>query len=61
MGEWKEFDGDYDKKFYDVKTSDGKIIKECWPNAGNMHSTDGSGRSWTEKDNITIRKSDTDE
>ena len=43
---WHEFDGDYSKDWYDVRLPDGKIIKHCWPNAGFMVATDGTGREW---------------
>lgn len=45
---WRAFlgDGDYDKEWYDVRLPDGQIVKHCWPNAGRMNATDGSGQEW---------------
>ena len=46
--EWRQFDpAKYWKKFYDVRTPDGDVVGQCWPNAGRMMATDGSGRMWT--------------
>ena len=36
MKEWKVFDWDYEKKFYDVRLKDWTIIKNCWANAWYM-------------------------
>lgn len=44
--DWKPFDGEYDKKGYDVLLPDGTEVLWCWPNAGFMNATDGSGRMW---------------
>jgi len=38
---WIKFTGDYEKKFYDIKLTDGTEILHCWPNAGNFHSKCG--------------------
>lgn len=32
--EWTEYDHDYEKRFQDIRTKDGKEHIECWPNAG---------------------------
>ncbi len=37
---WIEYTGEYEKQFYNIKLKDGKIINNCWPNAGTFH-TDG--------------------
>lgn len=51
------WNGNTPKKHYDVKTSDGELIIECWPNAGKMCATDGSNRKWLPEDDILIRES----
>ena len=51
------FTGDYDKDFYDVLTPSGKIVEHCWPNAGIMNDTHGTGEKWDEYDDVYIRKS----
>jgi len=56
--DWVIFDGDYEKTQYDVKLPDGTIITGCWPNAGHMCSMDGSGRNWSETDNIQVKESE---
>lgn len=38
--EWKKFDWNYEKQFYDIKLKDWTIIKTCWPNAWLMNRTD---------------------
>ncbi len=45
--EWLLWDGAYDKKFYDVWLGKGDVVIHCWPNAGKMCATDGSGREWS--------------
>ena len=58
--QWQKFtEGlDYEKEFYDVKTSEGEIIKNCWPNADFMNETTGEKqRHFCYKDNVNIRKS----
>lgn len=47
------WDGDYDKQFYWVHLPDGTRV-ECWPNAGIMMSTDGSGRQWSPEDKPVV-------
>lgn len=44
-GGWDAFTNDYQKRFYDVKIGD-EIVPDCWPNAGKICATDGSGREW---------------
>jgi hypothetical protein len=46
--DWQDFDENFDyvKDFYEVLLPSGEIIKKCWPNAGKMNATDGSGRYW---------------
>lgn len=47
--DFKPWDGTkdyYEKRFYDVRLPDGTIVEKCWPNAGRMVATDGSGRKW---------------
>lgn len=53
--EFAPWDGDYDKRFYDVRLPCGEIIKACWPNAGKMSAYDGSSRSWFAESNIEVR------
>lgn len=56
MNEFKPWDGEYNKQFYDVLLPNGDILKACWPNAGKMVSMDGSGRMWSVDDRIQVRK-----
>lgn len=37
MSDWKPYTGDYDKRWYDIKLKDGRVYKDCWPNAGTFH------------------------
>lgn len=57
MNEFQQWDGEYDKQFYDVLLPNGDIFEACWPNAGKMLSMDGSGRMWSVDDCIQVRKS----
>jgi hypothetical protein len=41
-GEWRPFDGDYDKRFYDIQLRDGRVFECCWPNANNFHAQNGA-------------------
>lgn len=50
------WDGQYDKTWYDVLLPDGSVVERCWPNAGKMVATDGSGREW-EPGPIAVRVS----
>lgn len=47
MNEWQPFEGDYDKQHYDALLPDGTIVPYCWPNAGVLCATDGSGNTWS--------------
>lgn len=51
--------GNYAKQHYDVKLPSGEIIKHCWPNAGIMNATDGSGRQFKPEDGVLYRISPT--
>lgn len=53
-GQWKDFDGEYSKQFYDVMLPDGKMHFQQWPNAGGFMI---DGVMYTENDNIRIRRS----
>lgn len=54
MSEFVDFDGNYEKQFYDVKLPNGKVAKHLWPNAGGF---DLDGRFLTHEDKIQIRVS----
>jgi hypothetical protein len=47
------WNGEYEKQFYWVHLPDGTRV-ECWPNAGIMNATDGSGRMWRPADKVMI-------
>lgn len=49
------WDGSYQKRWYEVTTASGEKVK-CWPNAGIMNSTDGSGRDWHPEDKVLVRR-----
>jgi len=55
MNEFMDWDGEYDKVFYDVQLANKDVIVKCWPNYDRMCATDGSGRKWSVVDNIKIR------
>lgn len=39
MSKWVDYKpGDYEKKFYDIKTMAGHTYYGCWPNAGMFNS-----------------------
>lgn len=57
--DFRDWDGQYIKQFYDVLLNDGTLVQHCWPNAGEMVATDGSNRRWSPQDNIQIRRSPT--
>lgn len=38
---WKKYTGEYEKIFYDIKLKSGKIIENCYPNAGTFHTPAG--------------------
>lgn len=54
---WQPYtlDFDYVKDFYEVRLPSGQIVAQCWPNAGWMNATDGSGRKWGPADNVQVR------
>lgn len=56
MSSWHKFTGRYIKTMYQVRLACGDIIL-CWPNAGMLHAMDGSGRQFTDKDDIEIKVS----
>lgn len=53
MPEFITWNGGYRKMFY-LALIDGVEVS-CWPNAGEMCATDGTGRSWKPSDNIQVR------
>lgn len=63
---WMLWDGTYEKKFYDVwvkephsnPPSGNDVVLACWPNAGKMVSTDGTGRKWNVEQVRAIRVSE---
>lgn len=53
--EWAKWTGDnYIKSYYDVLLPSGKIVKECWPNAGKLKS---GGYSFDAASNVKVRLS----
>jgi hypothetical protein len=36
--EWKPYNCNYEKKWYDIKLHDGTIINTCYPNSGWFHN-----------------------
>ncbi len=54
-GEPYLWDGTYRKRWYKVVLEGGEEVI-CWPNAGGMESTDGSGRSWKPEDQVMVRR-----
>jgi len=54
---FQDWDGGYSKAWYDVETPMGEVITHCWPNAGFMTATDGSGRQWAVHSGIKVRLS----
>ena len=55
--EWQPYIGDYDKYEYDVKLKDGRVIENCYPNAGkfNSISPEHDRQSFDENDVVEIR------
>jgi hypothetical protein len=41
MGNWKSYNGEYAKEFYDIKLHNGDVHENCWPNAGTFHTEQG--------------------
>lgn len=54
MSTWHKFTGRYSKRVYEAQLSDGRLLL-VWPNAGELHALDGSGRRFTEDDGVLIR------
>lgn len=54
---WRKWQGRYQKIFYDIETTWGKIHIGCWPNAGYMNAADGTGRKWRPDQVKYIRRS----
>lgn len=52
--------GDYEKEHYILTTPIGEGVL-CWPNAGYMNASDGSGRMWAPCSNCTVRMIELDE
>ena len=46
-GDWKPYEGDYEKEEYDIRLQDNRIVKNCWPNAGDFHVLLGETRGET--------------
>lgn len=39
-GEWRPFVGEYDKRFYEVRSPEtGFVVQHLWPNAGRLQPT----------------------
>lgn len=55
---WVKWDGNYEKKAYDVWVSGCDVVLGCWPNDGKMCATDDSGREWTPEQVLAVRVSD---
>jgi hypothetical protein len=53
--QFKKWNGDYEKEFYDIKLPSGEVVLCCWPNAGKMCENGGERRKFTPEDNIEIR------
>lgn len=49
------WDGTYEKEFYWLyPCPPGSPRVKCWPNAGLMNATDGSGREWKPEDRVRV-------
>jgi len=60
--EFKDWDGDYEKEFYDVMLPSGELVQWCWPNTGKMvdiHLDPGADiqREWTPESGIKVKLS----
>jgi len=53
--QWKMFDGEYEKEWYDIKLKTGEIIHQCWPNAGKFHPPNG-GRQYEGEEVREVRR-----
>ncbi len=69
MREFVPFEGDYEKKFYDVRrisrrdkngNPEHEIVEHCWPNAGFLNEIKGSQRSWSAESGVEFRMSEFD-
>ena len=54
---WRKWHGNYQKIFSDIRVNNGPTVIGCWPNAGKMNATDGTGRSWPKHRIALIRRS----
>ena len=54
---WFKWQGDYEKQSYDVWISGSDVVLGCWPSAGYMAATDGSGRQWLPGAVLAVRVS----
>ena len=55
--QWQQFTGEYEKQFYEVTTDQGGgPFRHCWPNAGEMWATDGSGRHFGTAFPVWVRR-----
>ena len=55
--DWIQWNGDYDKVFYDVRTKERRVYLHCWPNAGTLVCMVDSGTCFNVEDNVDIRLS----
>jgi len=39
---YKDYDGTYEKQFYDIILKDGREWLNCWPNANTFHNQEGT-------------------
>lgn len=54
---WRPFTGDYEKEFYEVRSPEtGHVIQHMWPNAGWLHTTDGTDAPVTAAMGMEFRK-----
>lgn len=52
---FQPWDGYYVKEMYDVQLKTGEVVTNCWPNAGFMMTTDGSGGQFSVDDVAGVR------
>lgn len=43
MTPYQQYNGNYEKRAYKVRTKDGEDYPLCWPNADTFHTMDGKG------------------
>lgn len=41
MNQWTEYNGEYSKEYYDIKTSEGLVHEQCYPSSGKFHTLKG--------------------